>query len=85
MSCRTLVLPTATARPCETLRLMSRNIKGASIYDVRIEGGRVVPSKADIVSNLSKGGCVNLRTGGVKKCENFADVIYGSPLMRFNI
>ena len=43
---------------------------------------RGVPSKADIVSNLSKGGCVNLRTRGegVKKSENFADVIYGSPL-----
>ena len=42
---------------------------------------RGVPSKADIVSNLSKGGCVNLRTRGegVKKSENFADVIYGSP------
>ena len=42
---------------------------------------RGVPSKADIVSNLSEGGCVNLRTRGeegVKKFENFADVIYGS-------
>ena len=26
--------------------------------------GEGVPSKADIVGNLSKGGCVNLRTGG---------------------
>ena len=43
--------------------------------------GEGVPSKADIVSNLSKGGCVKLRTRGegVKKSENFADVIYGSP------
>ena len=36
----------------------------------------------DIVSNLSKGGCVNLQTGqgGFKKSKKFADVIYGSPL-----
>ena len=47
--------------------------------------GEGVPSKADIVSNLSKGGCVNLQTRreGVKKSENFADVIYGSPPMYF--
>ena len=40
-----------------------------------------VPSKADIVSDLSKGGCVNLQTrrGGVKKTENFEDVINGRP------
>ena len=51
---------------------------GASIYDVRTEGG---PSKEDIVSNLSKGGCVNLRTRGegVKKSKFVADVINGSP------
>ena len=56
--------------------------KGASIYDVCTEG-EGVPSKADIVSNLSKGGCVNLRTRGggvVQKSENFADVICVSPL-----
>ena len=43
--------------------------KGASIHDVRTEVGWGVPSKADIVSNLRKGGCVNLQTmgGGVKK------------------
>ena len=41
--------------------------------------GARVPSKADIVSNLSKGGCVNLQTRGegVKKSEIFADVING--------
>ena len=46
---------------------------------------RGVPSKADIVSNLSKGGCMNLRTRGegVKKSEIFVDVIYGSPLMLY--
>ena len=33
-------------------------------YDVRTEGVRGVPSEADIVSSLSKGGCVNLWTGG---------------------
>ena len=55
--------------------------KGASIYDVRTEGGEGVPSKADIVSNLSKGGCMNLRTRGegIKKSEIFADVLNGSP------
>ena len=42
--------------------------------------GRGKPSKADIVSNLSMGGCVHLQTGGVKKSEIFADVINGSPL-----
>ena len=46
---------------------------------LRGEGGGV-PSKADRVSNISKGGWVNLRTGGVKKSENVADVLYGSPL-----
>ena len=53
----------------------------ASIYDVRTEGGRRVTSKADIVSNRDKGGCVNLRTRGkwVKKSEKFADIMYGSP------
>ena len=46
---------------------------GASIYDVRTEGGGGVPSKADLVSNLSKGGCMNLQTmgGGGKKIRNF--------------
>ena len=45
-------------------------------------GGGGVPSKADIVIKLSKGGCVNLRTRGegVQKSENFADVICVSPL-----
>ena len=42
--------------------------------------GEGVPSKADIVSNLSKVGCVDSRTGGGKKSENVADIIYGSPL-----
>ena len=43
------------------------------------EGGGTF--KADIVSNLSKGGCLNLwtRGGGDKKSENSADVLYGSP------
>ena len=66
-----------------TYRLKGKSIsKGASTYDVRTKGGRGVPSKTDIVSNLSKGGCVHLRTRGqgVKKSQNFADVIYGSPL-----
>ena len=44
--------------------------------------GEGVPSKADIVSNLSKGGCMNLRTRGegVKKSEIFVDIINGIPL-----
>ena len=43
--------------------------------------GEGVPLKADIVSNLSRGGCVNLRTGGGgKKSKKNADVIYGSLL-----
>ena len=43
---------------------------------------RGVSGKADEVKELSKGGCVNLRTRGegVKKSEFFADVINGSPL-----
>ena len=45
-------------------------------------GGGGVSGKADEGRELSKGGCVNLRTGreGVKKSKNFADVINGSPL-----
>ena len=44
--------------------------------------GGGVPSKADSVSHLSKGGCVNLRTEGegVKKSEIFSDVTIVSPL-----
>ena len=45
--------------------------------------GEGIPSKADMVSNLSKGGCVNLRTrGGVNKSENFADVLMEAPFGR---
>ena len=47
--------------------------------------GGGVPSKADIVSNFSQGGCMNLRTGGVKKSENFADVMYGCPLSEITV
>ena len=39
--------------------------------------GEGVPSKADIVSNLSEGGCGNLRTRG-EGVENFADILNGS-------
>ena len=35
-----------------------------------LRGGEGVPSEADIVSNLSKGGCMNWRTGG-KKIQKF--------------
>ena len=56
-------------------------------------GGGGVSGKADEVRELSKGGCVNLyyksvpnadKGGeGVKKSENFADVINGCSLMRY--
>ena len=55
--------------------------KGASIYDVRTEGGGGYPKR-----RCSKGGCVNLVSvpnedkGGGQKLENFADVIYGRSL-----
>ena len=56
--------------------------EGASIYDVHAKGGRGVSGKADEGRELSKGGCVNLQTRGegVKKSENFADVICTCPL-----
>ena len=56
-------------------------IRGLSFMTSALRG-EGVPSKADIVSNVSKGGSVNLRTRGelVKKIRKFADVIYGSPL-----
>ena len=43
--------------------------------------GEGVLSKADIVSNLSKGGCMNLQTRGegVKKSEIFVDVLMEAP------
>ena len=53
--------------------------KGGLPFRTSALRGEEVTSKADIVSNLSKGGCVNLRTGGVKKSEIFADVLNGSP------
>ena len=45
----------------------------------REEGGT---PKADAVRKLSKGGCVKMQTRGegVKKSENFADVICALPL-----
>ena len=48
-----------------------------------LRGGGGVPSKADKVIKLSKGGCVDLwtRGEGVQKFENFADVICVSPPM----
>ena len=51
--------------------------KGASIYDVRTRGGSG-HGKAD----KGTGGCVNVtvtRGEGVKKSDNFAEVIYGRP------
>ena len=59
------------------------NIRGLPFMTSALRG-EGVPSKADIVSNLSKGGCVNLRTRGRRGSKNpkiFADVINGSPLM----
>ena len=50
--------------------------------------GRGAYPKADIVLELSKGGCVKLRTrgegGGVKKPEKFVDVLNGRPLIRYS-
>ena len=59
------------------------NVRGASIYDVRTEGGGGVSPKADIVLEISKGGCVNFRTRGrgVQNPKNFTDVINGCPLV----
>ena len=45
-----------------------------------LRGGGGVDPKADRVIQLSKGGCVNLRTRGVQKSQNFADVICVWPL-----
>ena len=59
--------------------------EGASIYGVRTEGGRGVPSKADIVNNLSKRGCVNLRTRGDLKIRKFCGGHNGSPQMENHI
>ena len=70
-------------RGWETWQVSVVEERGLPLYDVRTEGGRGVPSKADILSNISKGGGVNLRTReGVKKSGNFADVMYGSPQRR---
>ena len=45
-------------------------------------GGEGGTSKADAVRKLSKGGCVKKQTWGegVKKSENFADIICTCPL-----
>ena len=49
--------------------------KGASVYDVCSGWG---PQKADERNKISR--FLNATRGeGVKKSENFADVIYGSP------
>ena len=42
--------------------------------------GEGVPSKADIISNVSKGGCVNLRTRGEEVKKSLR--INGSPLTK---
>ena len=60
-------------------------LKGASGYDVRIRGGRVLWK-----SGRSKGGCMNFhyksvpnedKGEGVKKSENFVDILNGCPLI----
>ena len=43
---------------------------GASIYDVRTTGVEGGSGKADEVRELSKGGCVNLRTRGGRGSKN---------------
>ena len=42
---------------------VGRRVRGLPYMTSALRGERV-PSKADIVSNLSKGGCVNLRRRG---------------------
>ena len=60
--------------------------KGASIYDVRTKGGRGVSPKEDVVREFAFSTVdeSQMRTRGegegVKKSQNFADVIYGWPL-----
>ena len=56
--------------------------KGACTYDVCTERGEGGTPKADAVRKLSKGGCVKMQTRGegVKKSENFADIICTWPL-----
>ena len=48
-------------------------------------GGEGGTPKADAVRKLSKGGCVKMQTRGegVKKSENFADVICTWPLIKW--
>ena len=52
--------------------------KGASIYDVRTEGGGGGLAQKQTIVLI---GCVSdIVTGGVQNPKNFADVINGSPL-----
>ena len=44
-----------------------RHTDGERGLPFRTSALRGVPSKADVVSNLSKGGCVNLRTRGERE------------------
>ena len=62
---------------------MKRWLRGLPFMTSALRG-EGVPTKADIVSNPYKGGCMNLQTRGegVKKSEIFADIINGSPLSR---
>ena len=53
---------------------------GASIYDVRRGWGEGVPKKQTKGKRLRESGCD--KGEGVKKSENVADVIYGSPLYK---
>ena len=57
-------------------------------HEVRLHrGGEGVCPKADIVLEISKGGCVILRTRGegVQKPEISADVLNGSSLTNTNV
>ena len=57
--------------PVETFLSLNRSLRGLP-FMVSALKGEGVPSKADIVSNLSKEGCMNLRTWGkgVNKSQN---------------
>ena len=49
--------------PLLSFKQRSQSSEGASIYDVRTRGGRGL-EKADVVREVSKGGCVKMRTRG---------------------
>ena len=55
------------------------DIRGLPFRTAALRGGGV-PSKADIVSNLSKGVCVNLQTGGSTNLKFLRTSLMEAPL-----